>query len=59
MAGPDTVMLEDYSDCRPDGEPAVVYVGEDKILRRVADSFGEFIDGLVSCEVYEDESDSL
>ncbi|WP_238454989.1 hypothetical protein, partial [Micromonospora sp. ATA51] len=33
---------------------AVVYVGEDRIPRRVADSFGEFIDGLVSCEVYEE-----
>nr|WP_238453457.1 SMI1/KNR4 family protein [Micromonospora sp. ATA51] len=56
MAGPDTVML-DYSESGPDGEPAVVYVGEDRIPRRVADSFGEFIDGLVSCEVYEDEDD--
>jgi hypothetical protein len=56
MAGPDTVML-DYSESGPDGEPAVVYVGEDRIPRRVADSFGEFIDGLVSCEVYEDEDE--
>jgi hypothetical protein len=53
MAGPDTVML-DYSSVGPGGEPAVVYVGEDRVPRRVADSFGEFVDGLVSCDTFPD-----
>lgn len=56
-AGHDTVML-DYSESGPDGEPAVVYVDEDRIPWRVADSFGEFINGLVSCAVYEDEDEN-
>jgi hypothetical protein len=54
MAGPDTVML-DYSESGPNGEPTVVYVGEDRIPSRVADSFEEFINRLVPCETYEDE----
>ena len=53
MAGPDTVML-DYSASGPEGEPAVVYVGEDRVPQRVADSFGEFMEGLVPCQQYED-----
>jgi len=52
-AGPDTVML-DYSASGSEGEPAVVYVGEDRVPRRVADSFDEFLTSLVSCEQYED-----
>ncbi|SCG49855.1 SMI1/KNR4 family protein [Micromonospora inositola] len=55
-AGPDTVML-DYSESGPGGEPAVVYVDEDKVPRRIADSFGEFMNGLVSCEAYEDDDE--
>ena len=47
-AGHDTVML-DYSDVGPEGEPAVAYIDEDRIPKRVANSFSEFINGLVSC----------
>jgi hypothetical protein len=55
-AGPDTVML-DYSESGPDGEPAVVYVDEDRVRRWIADSFESFINGLVSEEEYSDEDD--
>ncbi|WBB58724.1 SMI1/KNR4 family protein [Streptomyces sp. WMMC500] len=51
-AGHDTVML-DYSECGPKGEPAVAYVDEDRVPRRVANTFDEFIRGLVSCESIE------
>ncbi|MGW2597331.1 SMI1/KNR4 family protein [Streptomyces klenkii] len=47
-AGHDTVML-DYSECGPDGEPAVAYIDEDRIPRRVAQSFGEFFARLIPC----------
>ena len=47
--GHDTVML-DYSDSGREGEPAVVYVDEDRIPRRVAGSFAEFLAGMVPCE---------
>ncbi|MFR9780494.1 SMI1/KNR4 family protein, partial [Micromonospora sp. MS34] len=53
-AGHDTVML-DYSVCGPQGEPAVAYVDEDRVPRRVAGSFAELIGGLVSCEAFEGE----
>lgn len=55
-AGPDTVML-DYSGSGPDAEPAVIYVDEDRVPRRVADSFGDFMTCLVSCEVYEEDGE--
>jgi hypothetical protein len=45
-SGPDVVML-DYSDCGYAGQPSVVYVDEDRIPRRVADSFSGFVSGLV------------
>ncbi|SIR91134.1 SMI1/KNR4 family protein [Micromonospora avicenniae] len=54
LAGPDTVML-DYSTSGPDGEPAVAYVGEDRVPRRVANSFEAFMNGLVSCQAYADD----
>jgi hypothetical protein len=41
--GHDVVML-DYRDS--EHEPAVVYVDEDRVPRRVADSFAEFVDAL-------------
>ncbi|MGW4638473.1 SMI1/KNR4 family protein [Sphaerisporangium sp. NPDC004334] len=47
-AGHDTIML-DYSECGPEGEPAVAYIDEDRIPRRAAQSFGEFIAQLVVC----------
>jgi SMI1-KNR4 cell-wall len=56
MAGPDTIML-DYSESGADGEPAVVYVGEDRVPRWIAGSFEEFMNGLVPCELYEDEDE--
>lgn len=47
-AGHDTVML-DYSGSGHGAEPAVVYVGEDRIPQRVARSFDEFLARLVPC----------
>ena len=52
--GHDTVML-DYSECGPDGEPSVVYVDEDRIPRRIANTFDDFISGLVSCERFDSQ----
>jgi hypothetical protein len=49
--GHDTVML-DYSESGATGEPAVVYVDEDRIPRRIAGSFDDFINGLVPCETF-------
>jgi hypothetical protein len=46
--GHDTVML-DYSECGPDGEPAVVYVDEDRVPRRIAETFADFIVGFMEC----------
>ncbi|WP_078876556.1 SMI1/KNR4 family protein [Streptomyces sp. 150FB] len=51
-AGHDTVML-DYSECSLDGEPAVVYIDEDRVPRRVAQSFDEFLSRLVSCNSFD------
>jgi hypothetical protein len=47
-AGHDTVML-DYSENGPRGEPAVAYIDEDRIPRRIAASFDEFLARLVPC----------
>jgi hypothetical protein len=47
-AGPDTVML-DYSECGPTGEPSVAYIDEDRVPRRVADSFEAFLAALIPC----------
>ncbi len=47
--GHDAVML-DYSECGPNGEPAVAYIDEDRISRRVADSFAAFLSGLTPCD---------
>ena len=49
--GHDAVML-DYSECGGDGEPAVAYVDEDRVPRRIADSFAEFVRGLVDCSKF-------
>ncbi|WP_253831275.1 SMI1/KNR4 family protein [Actinokineospora globicatena] len=46
--GHDMVML-DYRECGPGGEPAVVYVDEDRVPRRVADTFAEFLGILRDC----------
>lgn len=48
-AGHDPVML-DYSGCSPRGEPAVAYVDDDRIPRRLAETLAEFLDGLRPCE---------
>ena len=53
-AGHDTVML-DYTASGPEGEPAVVHVDEDRVPRRIADSFQDFADGLVPSETYADD----
>lgn len=47
-AGHDTVML-DYRTCGSSGEPAVVYVDEDRVPREVAPSFQVFIAQLTEC----------
>ncbi|MDG4762728.1 SMI1/KNR4 family protein [Solwaraspora sp. WMMD406] len=52
-AGHDAVML-DYSESGPQGEPAVVYVDEERIPRRIAGSFGEFLELLVACDSFAD-----
>lgn len=49
--GHDTVML-DYSNCGPSGEPAIAYVDEDRVPRRVAGSFSAFVEGLVTPEQF-------
>jgi hypothetical protein len=51
-AGHDTVML-DYSQCGSDGNAAVAYIDEDRIPRRVAESFDDFLNGLVDCAQFE------
>jgi SMI1-KNR4 cell-wall len=51
--GHDAVML-DYSEAGPEGEPCVVYVDEDRIPRRIANSFDQFVTILVSCELFSD-----
>lgn len=54
-AGHDAVML-DYSGSGPQGEPVVVYIDEDRIPRRIADSFREFLELLVKCDRFADKS---
>jgi hypothetical protein len=44
--GHDTVML-DYSAAG--SEPAVVYVDEDRVPQRIADTFEEFLANLIDC----------
>ncbi len=57
-AGHDTVML-DYSACGPDGEPTVVYVDEDRVPKKVADSFDAFLAMLRPCPEYDATDESL
>jgi hypothetical protein len=47
--GHDVVML-DYSGMRHECEPSVAYVDGDRIPRRIADSFAEFIEQLIECD---------
>lgn len=51
-AGHDTVML-DYTACGQDGEPSVVYVDDDRVPRKVADTFAEFLANLSDCAGFE------
>jgi hypothetical protein len=46
--GHDAVML-DYSESGPDGEPSVAYIDEDRVPRKVAGSFEDFLSRLVAC----------
>ncbi|MGP4010196.1 SMI1/KNR4 family protein [Streptomyces sp. 4N124] len=46
--GHDAVML-DYSESGPEGEPSVAYIDEDRVPRKVAGSFEEFLSRLVPC----------
>jgi hypothetical protein len=39
----------DYSECGPTGEPAVAHVDEDRVPRRVAATFEQFVAALVDC----------
>lgn len=50
-AGHDTIML-DYTECGPRGEPAVAYIDEDRVARRIAESFEEFLNNLTACKRY-------
>lgn len=52
--GHDAVML-DYSRCGSEGEPAVVYVDEDRVPRLIAQSFDDFLDGLIECPAPDDQ----
>jgi hypothetical protein len=47
--GHDTVML-DYSRSGPEGEPAVAYVDEDRVPRRISGNFEGFLFGLLTCD---------
>ena len=47
--GHDAVML-DYSECGGEGEPGVAYIDENRVPRRVADTFDAFLADLVSCD---------
>lgn len=47
-AGHDAVML-DYSACGGQGDPAVVYVDDDRSVLTLAATFAEFRDRLVEC----------
>jgi SMI1-KNR4 cell-wall len=50
--GHDVVML-DYRECGAEGEPAVAYVDEDRQVQQIARTFSEFIDGLISCDIFQ------
>ena len=52
-SGGDDVVMLDYSHSGPDGEPAVAYVDEDRLPRRVADTFQEFLDRLRPCSEFD------
>ncbi|TMR11508.1 SMI1/KNR4 family protein [Nonomuraea turkmeniaca] len=47
--GHDTIML-DYSEVGPGGEPSVAYIDDDRIPRRIASSFQEFLERMKPCE---------
>lgn len=57
-AGHDEVFL-DYRECGPEGEPAVVHIDQedDYYITHLADSFEEFIRGLVSEDAFDFEED--
>jgi hypothetical protein len=54
--GHDTIML-DYRECGPSGEPAVVYIDEDRSIHPLARTFAEFLGSLVVCGEERGQSD--
>lgn len=54
-AGHDMIFL-DYRECGPKGEPKVVYIDQeyDYAITPLAESFEEFICGLMDAELFED-----
>ena len=50
-AGHDAVML-DYRTCGPEGEPQVVYIGDNRSIHALADNFADFIARLISCSEF-------
>lgn len=57
-AGHEMIML-DYRDCGPAGEPSVVHVDQesDYLVTKVAPNFAAFIRGLVTEDVYDDSAE--
>ena len=57
-AGHDMIFL-DYRECGPQGEPKVVHIDEeyDYEITPLADTFEDFIRGLVNEEVYEEDEE--
>lgn len=57
-AGHDMVFL-DYRSCGPQGEPCVVHIDQegDYQITKLADTFEDFICGLVDSECFDDEED--
>ena len=53
------MVFLDYRECGPHGEPGVVHIDQedDYLITPLADTFEEFVRGLVDEEDYDDEED--
>ncbi len=51
---PRVIGFFEHPECGALREPAVVYIDEDRVPRRVAGSFEQFISGLVAGDEFED-----